>query len=101
MRSFFRNVFAGLLITSVGIQLSSCGSKDDAFAARNRQSGPVQADGFIVRPQSISEKIEVPGSLLPSEQTQIRSEVNGRIVQLNIQEGSVVQKGALLVKLFD
>lgn len=38
---------------------------------------------------------------MPSEQTQIRSEVSGRIVQLNIREGSVVQKGALLVKLFD
>jgi membrane fusion protein (multidrug efflux system) len=80
----------------------SCGSKkDDAFAARGRQTGPVEADGFIVTQQGISEKIEVPGSLLPSEQTQIKSEVSGRITQLNIQEGSVVQKGALLVKLFD
>jgi membrane fusion protein (multidrug efflux system) len=101
MRSFFRNVLAGVLIGSVALQFSSCGTKDDAFAARARQTGPIQADGFIVSPQSISEKIEVPGSLLPAEQTQIKSEVNGRIVQLNIQEGSVVQRGALLVKLFD
>ncbi|HEU5293146.1 MAG TPA: efflux RND transporter periplasmic adaptor subunit [Cyclobacteriaceae bacterium] len=96
-----RNVLGFLLIASVAFEFSSCGTKDDAFAARARQSGPVQADGFIVSPQNISEKIEVPGSLLPAEQTQIKSEVNGRIVQLNIQEGSVVQKGALLVKLFD
>ena len=101
MRSFFRNVLVGVLIVSVALQFSSCGTKDDAFAARTRQTGPIQADGFIVSPQSISEKIEVPGSLLPAEQTQIKSEVNGRIVQLNIQEGSVVQRGALLVKLFD
>lgn len=60
-----------------------------------------EVDGFIVSPQTISEKIEVPGSLLPAEQTQIRSEVSGRVVQLNFKEGSVVQKGALLVKLFD
>ena len=101
MRSFFKNFFVSLLVISVGFQISSCGRKDDAFAARNRQTGPVQADAFIVSQQSISEKIEVPGSLLPAEQTQIKSEVSGRIVQLNIQEGSVVSKGALLVKLFD
>jgi membrane fusion protein (multidrug efflux system) len=39
--------------------------------------------------------------LLPGEQTQIRSEVRGRVVQLNIKEGTRVQKGALLIKLFD
>lgn len=60
-----------------------------------------QVDGFIVRPQSIIDKIEVPGTLLPGEQTQIRAEVSGRVVQLNIKEGTLVQKGSLLVKLFD
>jgi membrane fusion protein (multidrug efflux system) len=38
---------------------------------------------------------------LPFESTEIRPEVNGRIVALNIHEGSFVKKGALLVKLFD
>lgn len=83
--------------------LMSCNSKkDEAFARRSpAPTGPMEVDGFIVHPSSISDKIEVPGSLMPSEQTQIKAEVNGRIVQLNIQEGSVVKKGALLVKLFD
>jgi len=58
-------------------------------------------DGFVVKPRSISEKIEVPGSLLPFEETPIRAEVGGRIVQLNIQEGTQVEAGTLLVKLFD
>jgi membrane fusion protein (multidrug efflux system) len=49
----------------------------------------------------VSDKILVPGSLLPSEQTEIRSEVSGRVVQINFREGSSVEKGALLVKLFD
>jgi membrane fusion protein (multidrug efflux system) len=43
----------------------------------------------------------VPGSLLPFEETQIRAEVGGRIVALNIQEGGTASKGTLLVKLFD
>lgn len=66
-----------------------------------RKSGPLLVEGFIVQPHSVSEDIEVPGSLLPFEETQIKAEVSGRIVQLDIQEGKVVSKGALLVKLFD
>jgi len=58
-------------------------------------------DGFIVRQQSISENIEVPGSLLPFEETQIRAEVGGRVVELNINEGESVKKGTTMVKLFD
>lgn len=80
----------------------ACGKKEaGAPTGQARQMQVPQVDGFIVRPQSISDRIEIPGTLLPAEQTQIRAEVSGRIVQLNIQEGAVVQKGALLVKLFD
>ncbi len=50
---------------------------------------------------ALSENIRVPGTLLPFETTEIRPEISGRIVQLDIPEGRVVQKGALLVKLFD
>ena len=68
---------------------------------RPQQLGPIQVDGFVVQPRSVSENVEVPGSLLPFEETQIRAEVSGRVVQLNIEEGSVVSSGSLLVKLFD
>ncbi|MBO9572971.1 MAG: biotin/lipoyl-binding protein, partial [Chitinophagaceae bacterium] len=62
---------------------------------------PVQAEGFVIRTRALSENIQVPGSLLPFESTEIRPEISGRIVQLDIPEGKIVQKGALLVKLFD
>jgi membrane fusion protein, multidrug efflux system len=82
--------------------IAACGKKETpASTGQARQMNVPQVDGFIVRPQSISDKIEVPGSILPGEQTQIRAEVSGRVVQLNIKEGTLVQKGALLVKLFD
>lgn len=88
-----------LIVSSVII---SCGKKKAAApTGQARQMRAPEVEGFIVRPQSISDKIEVPGSLLPGEQTQIRSEVSGRIVQLNIKEGMLVQKGELLIKLFD
>ncbi len=84
----------------------ACGEKKEGGQAPRggqnaRQRGPLSVEGFVAQTSSISEDVEVPGSLLPLEETQIRAEINGRVVQLNIPEGSIVPKGALLVKLFD
>ena len=84
------------------LSLFGCKEKKSAPAAgANRSQGPLTVDGFIVEEQLISDQVEVPGSLLPAEETQMRSEVSGRVVQLNINEGSTVSKGQLLLKLFD
>lgn len=68
---------------------------------RGESRGALEVDGFLISRSSISENVEVPGSLRPFEETDIRTEVSGRVVGLNIREGSHVQKGTLLVKLFD
>lgn len=57
--------------------------------------------GYIVKTGPVSEPIQLPGTLLPMEETQIQAEVSGRVVQHSIKEGAYVNKGALLVKLFD
>ena len=62
---------------------------------------PTRVEAFLVKQASVSEKLEVPGSLIPFESTELRPEVSGRITQLNIREGQSVAKGALLVKLYD
>lgn len=90
-----------ILWLALPLLLSTCGSRNDGAVAARRQQGPIPADGFLVQPQSISENVEVPGTLLPEEETELRSEVNGRVVRLDIPEGSIVPKGKLLVKLFD
>src|SRR6187401_1805520 len=100
MLSLARIVF--IVIVAVGA--ISCSKKKEQQAqggGRGRQQGPLVVDGYVVRKSSVSENIEVPGSLLPFEETSIRAEVGGRVVQLNIQEGANVAKGTLLVKLFD
>jgi membrane fusion protein, multidrug efflux system len=100
MHSFLRPFGLSVLVVVV---LSSCDSKkqEAAAPARGRAQGPIQVDAFLVKPSKVSEDVEVPGSLLPYEETAIRAEVGGRIVRLNVEEGSVVEKGTLLVKIFD
>jgi membrane fusion protein (multidrug efflux system) len=56
---------------------------------------------MVLKTQSISETVEVTGNILPFESTEIRPEISGRVVSLNISEGATVGKGQLLVKLFD
>lgn len=95
-----RWIATGLLLSSVLIACKEK-KKDAAPAAPARAGGPLQAEGFVVRTTSLSENLEIPGTILPYEQTEIRPEISGRVVQLNISEGSFVSKGTLLVKLFD
>ncbi len=89
-----------LLFIIVVVGLTACGKKK-VVESRQKLQGPVLVDGFLVEQHSISDDVEVPGSLLPFEETQIRAEVSGRVVALNIPEGTVVPKGTVLVKLFD
>lgn len=90
-------VFPAVIVLAI-----ACDSKKNApVQGRPRMQGTLMVDGFRVEPSSLSENVEVPGTLYPFEETQIRAEAGGRIVRLNIQEGATVAKGTLLVKIFD
>src|SRR5688572_15024836 len=85
-----------ILAFSVLFVISSCkekkgGSANAAPAAR--RDAPLAVEGFVVKTKSLSENIEVPGTILPFETTEIRPEISGRIVQLNIPEGRYVSRG--------
>lgn len=97
-RNYF--IFSYIMLLLV---IGSCGNKDSKKQqppAANRQM-PGKVDGFIVRTRAVSENIEVPGTLIANEATEIHPEVSGRIVQLNVAEGKVVSRGAVLAKLYD
>src|SRR5688572_30202558 len=99
----YKSIRIVVLLAVTVFLIGSCNDKKPQQGAggAGRQQGPIPVDGFIVSERVISENIEVPGSLLPFEETQIRAEVGGRVVQLNINEGAAVEKGTILVKLFD
>jgi membrane fusion protein (multidrug efflux system) len=58
---------------------------------------PVKAEPVKVGP--VQNEITAVGTLLPAESVVIRSEIPGRVVSLNFQEGQGVAKGAKLVSL--
>ncbi len=97
MRSL--SFFAVLTLFVFGF--AACSEEKKNPVGNARQQGPLNADAFVVQATTVSDHVEVPGTLLPAEQTEIRVEVSGRVIGLNIEEGKVVGKGTLLVKLFD
>lgn len=99
---------AGIIFLLIAILTTSCKDEKKGPAPGNQQAGrggqgnmPVQAEGFIVKARPMSEDLEVPGSLLPYEETAIMPEISGRVVALNFREGNFVGKGVILAKLFD
>ncbi len=85
---------------------SSCSSdrkKEAAIKQRQaaQQRPPARVDGFLVQTTTVAESIEVPGTIVAGESTEIHPEVSGRVTQLNVREGAYVQKGAVLAKLYD
>ncbi|PZQ93429.1 MAG: efflux RND transporter periplasmic adaptor subunit, partial [Flavobacterium psychrophilum] len=96
-----RSRLAVLLLFAFALACKEEKKENGPAAAGPRNNAPLQVEAFIVKTQALSENLEVPGTLMPFEQTEIRPEISGRIVRLNIPEGSFVKKGTLLVKLFD
>lgn len=93
-----------VFLFSVAVVAASCDSKRKQDAAAQQKSGPrppARVDGFIVQTETISEAIEVPGTIVAGESTEIHPEVSGRIISLNIREGAHVGKGSVLAKLYD
>lgn len=82
----------------------ACGGKKDDVIKPGAQAGPrppQRVDVVVIVPQKITEDIEIPGSLLASETTEIHPEVSGRLTMLNVREGDNVAKGSVIAKLYD
>lgn len=91
-----------LIATAIALTAISCkNEKKQATPQAGRNQGPMTVVGYIVKTGAVSEPLQLPGTLLPMEETEIHTEVNGRVVSHAINEGAYVTQGALLVKLFD
>lgn len=64
-------------------------------------SSPMEVNAVVVTPRQFSNIITLSGSIEPNEQVQIRSEVSGIVRNLAFQEGTMVSKGQLLLRIDD
>lgn len=93
-----------LKLLSASLLLAACSSDRKEKVTADQKAPPrppARVEVFVVQKTTVSESIEVPGSLVADEATEIHPEVSGRITDLYIREGAYVNKGALLAKLYD
>lgn len=92
----FLNLLIGLLL------VSACNSgKNKKNAGPEKGKGPISIDVSVAHYQTFSNMVEANGNILALEAVQLKPEMSGRIVFLNIPEGQLVTQGTLLLKLYD
>lgn len=94
MRSFF------LAVLFLNLLLLSCKSKKED-SRKNKAVLPPTVDVIIVRPQSISNTVEANGTVVAGEFVEVRPEISGRLIYLNVAEGSNVSRGTVIAKIND
>lgn len=62
---------------------------------------PAVVNVIVVRSDRVESRLTVAGSVLANEEALLKPEAAGKIISLNVKEGTEVQRGQLLVKLND
>ena len=90
---------AGLLIVVTG-----CGGGSPASTAGGGgrgPSGPVPVEVVLARTDTVVDAITATGQIEPLQSIELRPEVDGRIVEIMIQEGALVAAGQPLFRIDD
>lgn len=98
--------YIGINILICTLFLLSCSSDrkkeaEQAQKGKSTQRPPVRADGITVIATTLLNEIEIPGTIVSTETTEIHPEVAGLITGIYFKEGTYVNRGATLFKLKD
>jgi membrane fusion protein, multidrug efflux system len=92
-------IYAALLLLNGLWLLPACGNKTQDV--KSKTPPPVAVDIVLAKHSSFSQTLDASGTVQAQEFVELKPEVSGRIVKLNINEGETVLEGTLLVKLND
>lgn len=95
----FTYQFMLVALTMASTACSKSGNDTKPTEGRGRQS--IVVDGIVVGYSEYERTLTVPGTILPNEWVELRSEMAGKIVELNITEGTRVRQGQLLARIND
>ena len=80
----------------------SCGKSKEKQDQSGKPNKPqLKVDGYVVDNKLLTEEITISGTLMPNDELELRPEMSGRVVKMNLPEGKFVKSGTLLVKLYD
>jgi len=94
-------LIALLCITAVLATTSCHDKKSQEELKKEKKPTMLTAEGYVVTPQQFQSGYLASGTLRPNEEIQILPEVSGRITSISFNEGSHVEQGQALVKLYN
>lgn len=96
------NIWIGVILLLLTVFFLKVGFSKSSEKKKNlREKVQKKVDVFVVEPSSLISEITVTGSLMAYDEVDLKNEVAGRVVKINLPEGKSVKKGTLLVKLYD
>ena len=78
-------------------------AKSGAGAAKGGKGGggAVPVEVYLAKMEKIDNILYAPGTVVPNEEVELKAEMAGRLVKLNLREGAAVTKGQLIAKIND
>ena len=92
------NIIKILILPLCLLLLMSCKNGSDK---QKKETAPVPVDIIIAHEESFPSTIEVNGTVLSEDMVELRPEISGRLIYLNIPDGGSVSKGTVLAKIND
>jgi membrane fusion protein (multidrug efflux system) len=90
-----------LLSMVVFLGQSACKSDKTTAVNTNQTNAVTQVETFVVQSQTLDNFLTTNGSILPNEEVELRSEIEGTIRKINFEEGTRVRQGQILVQIDD
>ncbi len=91
-----------ILVSFLTFGLAGCGNKAaDKNAKKGNRSAPVQVEIMVTQTGLLQNTVSGTGSIIANEKAEIRPEISGRIIKILFEEGAMVQKNKLLLKMND
>ncbi|MCB9170564.1 MAG: efflux RND transporter periplasmic adaptor subunit [Flavobacteriales bacterium] len=94
-----------LLLAIVGVAViigvNKCGGEKQAQGGPGGPMIAAHVYGLVVKPRPLDDRINTTGTLLANNSVEVRNETAGRLVHLGFEEGRRVNKGDLLIKIYD
>src|SRR5258705_10839431 len=93
--SKFFNAFFFLIF--IGVSWTGC--KGKSSENKPRENPPTPVDVIIASLQPVTNIIEANGTVIANESVELRPEVSGRLIYLNVPEGKHVAQGTVLARI--
>jgi membrane fusion protein (multidrug efflux system) len=95
-------ITAVVLLFAVGyLVLRKQGRQDEGTGTHKQEQKVVSVSTLALAPSTVEQSVLATGTLIANEELDLKSEIAGRITQINFQEGKPVSQGQLLIKLND